>query len=232
MSNELIAIIPCYDVSRYCEDVICDIIPLVSHLIAIDDGSTDKTGKILQNLAQEHPRKLTVITFPENRGKGYALIAGFKYALDHFKFKAIVTIDADGQHQAKDIERLARAIFQGAEMAIGTRSFRQMPWKSRTGNLITSFLLSCLYSQAPVDTQSGLRAFSQNLAQEIAQKIPGGHYEMEYKCLLLALKQKRKIEEIPIHTIYIDKNVSSHFRAWNDSVKVIRSLFNHLFGLQ
>lgn len=229
MRNEVVAICPCYNVAPYCENVIQEILPRVSHLIAVDDGSTDETEQILQRIAGRHPQKLTLIVFPKNRGKGFALLEGFQYAIKHWTFTALATIDADGQHQANDIERLAQAIDQGAEMAVGSRNFHQMPLKNSLGNRIASYLLRRIYPKAPKDTQSGLRAFSHRFAEEITQKIPGGRYEMEYRCLFLALKQNRKITELPIHTIYIDQNASSHFRAWKDSWLIIRSLFQHLF---
>ncbi len=226
----IVAVIPCYNVDGLCEPVVRDVLPLVTHIIAINDGSTDDTGEILQRLAREHPKKMNIITFAKNRGKGYGLLEGFKYALQHFEFDVLITFDADGQHLAPCLVSLAKSVEDGAEIAIGGRTFYEMPLRSRLGNSIISWLLRSLYSKSPTDTQSGMRAYSKNFVSEIAEHIPGGHYEMEFRCLLLALKQNRKIVELPISTIYINKNRSSHFCRWKDSFIMMKTLFWHLCG--
>ncbi len=230
MRNRIIAVIPCYNVDKFCENVVREVLPLVSHIIAIDDGSIDATGKILSKIAKQHSQKMKVIPFPQNQGKGFALLEGIQYALKHFDFDTLVTFDGDGQHSAPFLTSLAQSIESGADMAIGARTFKKMPPRNRFGNFITALLIHLAYPKAPHDTQSGMRAFSKDFASEIVNRIPGGHYEMEFKCLLLALRQKRKIEEIPIPTIYIDKNRSSHFRRWKDSIMVLKTLFMHLLG--
>ena len=226
----IVAVIPCYNVDQYCKTVIQEVLPLVNHIIAINDGSTDRTGDILDQIATRHPNQLTIITFEKNRGKGFGILEGLKLALDHFDFDAIVTIDGDGQHNAPFLVPLAQAIKNGADLAIGARSFKKMPLRSWFGNLTISLFLRCIYAHAPLDTQSGMRAFNRDFASEIACQIPGGAYEMEFRCLLLALRQKRKIVEVPITTIYIDKNRSSHFSHLKDSMKVLKTLFLHLLG--
>lgn len=230
MHNVIVAVIPCYNVDKFCEPVVREVLPLVTHIIAVNDGSTDDTGEVLQRLAREHPKKMNIISFANNRGKGFGLLDGFKYALHYLDFNVLITFDADGQHLAPYLVTLAKSIENGAETVVGGRTFNEMPLRSRLGNSITSWLLRSFYSKAPTDTQSGMRAYSKNFVSEIVKHIPGGHYEMEFRCLLLALKQNRKIDEIPISTIYINKNRSSHFCRWKDSFIMMKTLFWHLCG--
>ncbi|MBI5274508.1 MAG: glycosyltransferase family 2 protein [Chlamydiales bacterium] len=226
---QTLTIIPCYNVANFCKSVIVDLLQFTDHIIAVNDGSTDSTDKVLHALLLEYPKKISVVSFHKNKGKGFALIEGFRYAIDHFSFIALVTIDSDGQHRPCDIPGLINPIFHHHDLVIGERSFLSMPYKSKIANSIITFLLRCVYFKAPKDTQSGMRAFSYDFVKTIIQEIVGGHYEMEMRCLLLALQQKRKIVSYPIPTIYIEKNKFSHFSVLRDSGKILKVLFFHIF---
>lgn len=227
VSVPIVIVMPCYNVAKFCENIIHEVQSFANYLILIDDGSTDSTNQILNKIASEYPQKTKVLTFPHNRGKGFALIEGFKYAVAHFDFKVLLTIDADAQHPAPFIPFLEDTVLEGADLVIGRRQFKEMPVPSCCGNLIISLLLRLMYPESPFDTQSGMRAFNQSLATEITQKISGGRYEMEMECLLLALSQKRNIVEFSISTIYIDRNKSSHFSILKDSWRILKVLYKH-----
>ncbi len=222
-----VAVIPCYNASLHCEKVIRSAIDFANYIIAINDGSTDNTKEILVRLEEEFPNQISIVSLEKNCGKGYALLKGFKHALSHFEFDALITLDADEQHRPSDIPYLTHAIEEGAEMVIGERLLKLMPPRSRFGNTFMSFLLSIIYPSAPKDTQSGMRAFTRGFVKEIISKVKEGQYEMELECLLLALKEHRRIKSLRISTLYIDKNVSSHFSVLGDSIKIIWSLFKH-----
>jgi hypothetical protein len=227
--SKTVAVIPCYNVEKYCQEIVEETAKLVDHVIAVDDGSTDGTGAILRTLANHVPEKIHLVVHPKNAGKGSALISGFRYALSHIDFDALVTIDADAQHRPSDVAYLAEQIKEGAELVIGARLYELMPFRSRFANRIIAFLLQCKYPDAPLDTQSGMRGFSKNFVEEIISKISGGHYEMEFQCLLLALEQQRKIKSVPISTIYFNKNVSSHFSPFKDSLKILKVFLRRVF---
>jgi hypothetical protein len=111
-------------------------------------------------------------------------------------------------------------------MVIGERTITAMPFRSRIGNTMASALLRRRYPWCPRDTQSGLRAFQRSFAEEIVRTIQGGHYETELYMLLLALRQQRRIATIPIETVYLDRNTSSHFRPLADAFRIYRALLN------
>lgn len=232
-SAEIVAVIPCYDVSRDIERIVQATLKTSSHLIAVDDGSKDNTPKILASLARQFRGKMTVLTHPQNRGKGYALITGFKYALKQFDFKALVTLDADGQHLPEDIPRVAEWVLKGEDMVFGSRDVELMPFRRRAANTLISIFLRIIYPMGPLDTQSGFRGFSKKMIQEIVHMIPGGGFEMEFKCLFLALLKHHKIQSVKIATIYQD-DYSSHFAPIKDSLKIlwvfIKELTCHLLG--
>lgn len=219
-----IAVIPCYDVEQYCGQVIAQTTNFVDHVIVIDDGSTDSTPDVLARLSALMPDKVSVITFPANRGKGVGLMAAFCEALNKFSFNALVTLDADGQHPPAEIPKILQALHAGAEMVIGGRRIQEMPGRSKIGNTLATGAIRWLYPQAPGDTQSGLRGFSYSLIDEIVRKVSGSRYETEFQILLLALSQQRRLTTVSIPTIYIDNNRSSKFRPVTDSLRIFRAL--------
>jgi LmbE family N-acetylglucosaminyl deacetylase len=221
---DTLAIIPCYNVEKFCEDVILQTINYVDHIIVINDGSIDKTSVVLSALEAAMPKRLTLINFPQNQGKGVALIAGFYEALDKFDFRILITLDADAQHPPSEIPNLVTTIREGNDMVIGQREFDQMPKRSRLGNTLITYILRKFYPKAPMDTQSGLRAFKKDFVSEIVRKLYGSRYETELQILLLALSQRRKIDSISIPTIYIDNNKSSTFRPIIDSMTIMSAL--------
>lgn len=222
--SNVVGIIPCYNVAEFCEQVVRQTVRYVDRLIVIDDGSTDGTGNVLAKLCSAVPDKISVITFPENRGKGVGLVAGFCEALNRFDFTALVTLDGDGQHPPAEIPKLVQAVHDGADMAIGGRDLDRMPARSKFGNTVVSSLLRWLHPQAPADTQSGLRAFNREFAEQIVRSVKGSRYETEIQMLLLALSQQRNIVNVPIPTIYIDNNRSSKFRPVTDSMRILYAL--------
>ena len=225
--SDVICVIPCYDVAAYCREVILEAAKFCDQIIAIDDGSNDGTSKILQDLAADMPRKMSLLTFRVNQGKGVALMAGFREALNKFEFKTLITLDSDGQHPPAEIVNLLKAMESGASMAIGSRQFKLMPARSRLGNTIISKLLRCFYSETPEDTQSGLRAFKYKQIEQIVTMVTGSRYETEFEILLLAISQKWPTVSVQIPTIYIDKNASSKFRPLLDSFRIIRTLIRY-----
>lgn len=222
-----IVVIPCFNAGPFCEKVIRDTTTLVGAIIIIDDGSTDQTNAILKKLSLEYP-SIHLIEFPKNRGKGFALIEAFRHATEKLNFEGIITLDADAQHDPKDVTGMVREMQSGADMVIGTRRFSEMPPRSRIANTIILWCLRRFYKEAPYDTQSGFRAFTKNFAHEIAEKVKGGRYETEFSCLLLALEQKRKIATHHIATVYIDKNRHSNFSVVRDSYRILKVLWQHI----
>jgi LmbE family N-acetylglucosaminyl deacetylase len=219
-----VALIPCYNVAGLCTEVIRKTLGMADHVIVIDDGSTDGTGGIVTGLLAEYGARLHVISKSVNEGKGSALLNGMQYALEHFKFSALITIDGDGQHRPEDIPKAEKAILQGRDFVIGQRNFSGMPLRSRFGNAITRGIFRKLYPKCPSDTQSGFRAFSWKFVHEIVRFIHRGRYETELYTLLLALYLGLEVDIFQIDTIYIDENRSSHFRPVIDSMRIMFSL--------
>lgn len=219
-----VAIIPCFNVEDYCEPVIIAATQYADRVIVIDDGSSDRTGEIITRLCKTLSHKIVPISFPENRGKGVGLMAGFRLALERYDFQALITLDADGQHPPAYIQSLLECMKPEIDMVVGERDISRMPSRSKLGNTLASGMLRWIYPAAPVDTQSGMRGFNQRFAAEIAATIEGSRYETEFQILLLALSRRRSIASVTIPTVYLDNNRSSKFRPITDSLRIFGTL--------
>lgn len=225
-----IALIPCFNVAGLCGDVISKTMKVADQVVVIDDGSTDGTGSVVADMMAQAKGNLHVIKKSVNEGKGSALLDGMRYALENYRFSALITIDGDGQHRPEDIPKAVQVITQNKDFVIGQRNFSRMPLRSRFGNTITGGLFRKLYPDCPSDTQSGFRAFSSRFVREIVAFINRGRYETELYILLLALTLGVDVDVFQIDTIYIDENSSSHFRPVIDSMRIMFSLLRWQLG--
>jgi glycosyltransferase involved in cell wall biosynthesis len=189
-------------------------------IIVVDDGSDADKFPIFSKLGDFN---VELLKHQKNQGKGQALKTGFKYWLETSSATAlgVVTADADGQHLAQDILHMSAVFLSDpTHLYLGVRQFgKTTPWRSRVGNKLTKFVL-CLFTKIPLqDTQTGLRAIPRKLMDSLLDSKASG-YDFELEMLLTAKEKHISIQEIPIHTIYLDKNSSSHFNPLIDSIRI------------
>lgn len=205
-----------------------------TRILIVDDGSGP--DRKYQDIFEEINSRdnCTVIGYRENHGKGYALKHGMAYIQQHFPdAPGVVTADSDGQHTAEDVMKLATRLQEKQDsLLVGSRDFssrnKDIPFKSRAGNRLTSFFYLLLYGQWLPDTQTGLRAFSPKLIP-FMMSIPGDRFEYEMNMLIHCSGEKVPFDIVPIDTIYIEDNKSSHFRAFHDSARIYKQLFGNFF---
>jgi len=191
-----------------------------SDIIVVDDGGGDVYAPIFEQV-----KKLpgcTVLHHPKNKGKGAALKTAFAYYLENRPFSlGVVTADADGQHLASDMEKVARAMEKDHAVVLGCRDFSEphVPPRSKAGNRISRFLFRSLLGIRIFDTQTGLRAIPKQYLAAIAS-AEGDRYEYETHMLFLIAREKIPMTEQTIETVYLDNNASSHFRALHDSARI------------
>lgn len=196
-------------------------------IIVVDDGS----GPAYQPLfGQVAALGATVLTHMVNRGKGAALKTGFAYAEQAHPESAVVCADSDGQHGIADIAAVAAAV-AGIErtgrlrtLVLGAREFTgPVPSRSRVGNAVTRRLVLLVTGLDLRDTQTGLRGYPAALLGWL-RSVPGERFEYELEVLLRAEGAAVAIVEVPIATVYLDANASSHFRPVVDSMRVYAPL--------
>ena len=195
-------------------------------IIIVDDGSNVEYNNIF-NLLREL-KEVTVLTHEVNKGKGAALKTAFNYIKNNSNgIKGVLAVDSDGQHLPEDCVKIANEMLKGEKgLYLGCRDFNdpRVPWKSRTGNKLTSFLFERLYKQKLSDTQTGLRGFLVN-DLDLMINIEGERYEYEMEQLIKACLNDLKFICIPIQTVYINNNEGSHFRPLKDGLRIYKILF-------
>lgn len=188
-------------------------------IVVVDDGSGQKFSDIFEASATAGAH---VISYENNRGKGYALREGFTWIRDVAgdSPECVVTADADGQHTLNDIFRVGRTCTDTGTSVLGVREFvGHVPARSRIGNTATSALFWLATGWKLKDTQTGLRAFPVALLPELL-KVQGDRYEYELRVLLHLAKFRHPVTQIPIETIYEAGNPTSHFRPLQDSARI------------
>ena len=103
-SSDLCVLIPSYNNEKTLKSIIDSVLLYCSDVIVVNDGSTDKTTEILNTYTET----ITVLSYPKNKGKGYALKIGLREARNK-GFRYVLTLDSDGQHFADDIPNFIKA---------------------------------------------------------------------------------------------------------------------------
>lgn len=188
-------------------------------MVVVDDGSGEEYQKIFDRIRDI----CIVLQHAENRGKGAAVKTALAYIKNELWDSGLVGImDCDGQHLPEDMMKLLE--FAGTHrkaLVLGVRTVgAEMPLKSRLGNKITRVVFQLASGAKVSDTQTGLRAFGAEMIPKLLS-VEGERYEYEMNVLMTFAKKKIPIEEVPIHTIYRDKNNSNtHFRSFVDSARI------------
>jgi glycosyltransferase involved in cell wall biosynthesis len=165
-------------------------------VLVVDDGSADDTARVAEAAGAR------VLRQPENRGKGEALKAGFRKALADGA-AAVVTLDADGQHDPAEIPAFLAAD-PSAQLVIGVREFRDMPPARRLANLLGKRVLGWAIGREILDNQSGYRLVGRRLMEAmLASEEPGFAFEVEM--IVECARRGWAIEWVPIRTIYGDE---------------------------
>ena len=218
-------IIPAYEPDKRLIQVVQDITIKLpkARIIVVNDGSGPGYNDYYDETAFIGA---TVLTHPINKGKGAALKTAFAHIQEevvsqHLSAQPIVTVDSDGQHLIKDIVRVAKAIEENpSHLVLGARAFvGKVPARSRFGNKVTAGLFRLVTGQKVTDTQTGLRGMSTDLIPWLLN-LDGNRFEYEFNMLLEAKKSGYQISEVPIETVYLEENKSSHFRPIRDSIRI------------
>ena len=182
-------------------------------VVVVDDGSTDDTA------SQAESAGATVLVQRPNAGKGAALRLGFRYALDHGAV-AVVTLDADGQHDPAEIPAFLVAFEAGRpELVVGRRDFGSMPAVRRLSNTLGGWVFSAAVGRRVTDNQSGYRLIGRRLMTALLDSEETGfefEVEMIARCIALGLP----MTDVPIRTIYGGE--PSHIRPWRHFTEFLR----------
>ncbi len=194
------------------------------NIILVDDGSTIPNRRYFKECKEKYGCK--IIRHVVNFGKGIALKSAFNYILEHRPdLLGAVTVDCDGQHVPSDIDTCAKMTYENPEkLILGCRHFddKDIPLRSRFGNKATRQIIRLLCGIRVSDTQTGLRGLPTPLIREHFANVKGERFEYEMNMLLAAKEYQIPILEFPMETIYLEKNESSHFNPFLDSIRIYK----------
>lgn len=208
-------LLPTYNNHQTIVQVIRDSLAQTTHVIVVNDGSTDHTLELIKDEAVQ------LVTYEKNRGKGYALRTGFSYAIAK-GYNYVITIDTDGQHYPADCIHFLQALsnHEGALM-IGSRdlSHENVPGKSTFGRRFSNFWFKVETGKDMPDTQSGFRlypVFQYKNAVFFTRK-----YEFEIEVIVRSAWKNIPVIAVPIRVYYPSREERiTHFRPFKDFFRI------------
>lgn len=219
-----VVLIPAYEPDEKLIGLVQQLTENDLSVLVVDDGS----GKNYWHIFDEVRNYATVLTQQINGGKGSALKTGMQYLWDHIpECEYVITCDADGQHAVKDVLRVRQKLHEDNGFVLSVRQKQEgvkVPLRSRFGNSLSRIVYALLTNRFLPDNQSGLRGFKRQHIEWML-KVEKNNYDYEMNVLYYAAKKGLYITTLPIETIYIDDNASSHFNPIKDTIRIYKSLF-------
>jgi glycosyltransferase involved in cell wall biosynthesis len=193
--NKLSIIIPAFNEEKTIGKVIEKIekikFPIKTEILVVDDGSTDSTGKIVENF-----KGVKLLKNEKNMGKGYSIRRGVKQC----KGSIIVFQDADLEYDPRDIVNLVKPIIEGKNyIAYGSRFMKrenEMSSVYRLGNSILTTLTNVLFNSHLTDIETCYKVMNKDIFNRLKLKSNG--FEIEAEITALLLKYGYRILELPI----------------------------------
>lgn len=199
INDDIFIIIPAYNEKTVIRDVVLSLHALgYNNIVIIDDGSS-------QNLfAEIHDLGVYYLKHYINLGQGAALQTGFCYALKNGA-GICVTFDADGQHNANDIQSLIQSIRENkADIVLGSRFLMKdksnIPFIRKLILNIARFVNFCFAGILLTDAHNGLRAFNKNVLEKIF--LEENRMSHASEILLQVNKHKFRFLEVPVNIHY------------------------------
>jgi polyprenyl-phospho-N-acetylgalactosaminyl synthase len=211
-------VIPAFNEGRMIARVLKELAGYPYNVVVVDDGSTDDTS------SQAARFRVCLLRHVCNLGQGAALQTGITYALGFPETRCVVTYDSDGQHNAKDIPRLVRALRDGGwDVVLGSRFMEDGRavniGKTRRTVLLLALAFTRLSTRLKItDTHNGLRAFTAESAGLIALSQNGMAHASEILSQIARLKLRYR--EVPVTINYTPYSLSKGQRMKN-SINVI-----------
>ncbi len=218
--ERICVIVPTYNNEKTIVDVLRRIQAYTHNIIVVNDGSTPETMETL-TVAFDASELPEIVDYTPNRGKGYALMRGFRRALE-LGYRHAVTIDSDGQHFPEDIPAImdCHSANKGA-LVVGSRNLTadNMPSKNTFANKFSNFWFRLQTGIPLEDTQSGYRLYpleAINLRWPITPR-----YEAELELLVFSAWRGVPVVSVPVRVYYPPEGERvSHFRPFWDFFRI------------
>lgn len=163
-------LVPCYNEEETIGTVMANMISLnPKRIVVVDDGSTDKSAKIVKRIQRFSPVPIILLQNLSRGGVGFALSRGFLYCLQ-VEAKYIVTVDADNQHTKEDVNKvLEKSLAQPENFIIsGVRKFGEdIPLSKKFSNFCAAATFLVLYNITHPDPLCGLRVYKRSILSQL-----------------------------------------------------------------
>jgi len=197
--------IPAFNEEKNIAVLIIQLKKIADKIIVCNDGSTDLTSKIAEELGA------TVVNHEKNLGYGAAIRSIFLKS-KNLDGDILVTFDADGQHRIEDVNRVIDPIINGeSDLVIGSRFLdeneKEVPKYRKVGINVLTKITNATIKKQLTDSQSGFRAYSKKVLNELNPSELGMGISTEI--LIKASAKNFRISEVPIKIVY-DGDTSTH----------------------
>jgi glycosyltransferase involved in cell wall biosynthesis len=215
-------LIPAFNAGKTLAAVLDECASLGYPPVVVDDGSQDATARIVAD------HGATLLQHERNLGKGRALKTGFAWALDH-GFDAVVTLDADGQHDVSSVPRVIDAAREGNfDIMIASR-YRQFQEMGGLRKVWNRFGVWCMRQRTGFeisDSQSGFRFYSERLLRSVTLDADG--YNLEMEILMKAWRCGFTVGSLPVPARVADGRATSHFRPVRDTWNICMTFLRYM----
>ncbi len=214
-------LIPAYNAAQTLPAVVAECLNHGLSIVVVDDGSVDGTAACLSGMP------ITVLRHTGNQGKGAALCTGFAWAVQQ-GYDAVVTLDADGQHDPTAIPSLIAAAESGGYgcmLASRHSQFDQMAGLRRVWNRFGVWCMQKATGFAIADSQSGFRYYAVALLRELKLEKTG--YDLEMELLMKAWKAGFTIGSLPVPARVADGRATSHFKPVRDTWNICMTFLKY-----
>ena len=192
---ELSVVIPVYNEEQTLEPLaqrLCEVLGSLGRLfelVFVNDGSTDRSGAILEGLSLDDPEHIRVVHFRRNFGKSAALMNGFREASG----QVIFTMDADLQDDPAEIPQFLQKLSEGYDLVSGWKVHRQDPWSKRIPSKIFNRIVAWLTGVRIHDVNCGFKCYRREVVEHLDL------YGRLYRFIpILAAAQGFRVTEIPV----------------------------------
>ena len=219
--TDLAILIPTLNEENAIEKIVASCLEITDKVYLIDGLSNDKT---IENANNSGAR----ILLCKERGKGSALIQGFKSILKDKSVNYVAYIDGDSTYDPKDIKQIYELMERNTHynMIIGNRFPKRekgtITRLNMLGNRIFSLLLRFITRQKIVDSQSGLRVISKDVLDVFSTSLKSKNFEIETEMIVVAAKNGYKIREKPIN--YYKRDGKSKLNPIIDGFRIFRTI--------
>lgn len=214
-------VLPCYKVAESIIEVISQIPAFVKHIVVVDDGCPQSSGKLVQEKVKD--KRVSVIFNGKNQGVGGAMIAGYRYVLENTDAEIVVKVDGDGQMDPRRIPQLILPITtKEADYTKGNRfdsleDLEQMPKIRIFGNAVLSIFSKFSSGYWNItDPTNGFTAIHTSVLQRVRlEKLRKGFFFESDMLFRLAI----------IRAVVVDVPMSAQYGAEKSNLnikKVIR----------